>query len=239
MRPGHDEDPGLRTRRNRNNQLELLKWIALVAMTIDHYGKIVEPSYFAATHAIGRMAYPLFTWIIASRLAANPALTPKYLSWLLVWALLSQPVYVIAGKEWMQWNIMFTLFFGVLAYVGIDAVRQHKRWQATAFFAAASVGSLFADYSPFGVMLIPVLAICLQRRENAALSALAPLSLAANITTAAPYFSLLDLPAGLSAPVVYLARLNQVPIPRLPKLFFYAYYPAHIYLLHLTDRYLL
>jgi len=62
-----------------HSQLELLKWIALVAMTLDHYGKIVDPSIFEETHAIGRLAYPLFAWIIASRLSTKPALAQKYL----------------------------------------------------------------------------------------------------------------------------------------------------------------
>ena len=55
----------------------------------------------------------------------------------------------------------------------------------------------------------------------------------------APWLTTLDLFAFLSAPFVYLASLARFTIPRLPKLFFYAYYPAHVYVLHITDWYLL
>lgn len=208
-------------------------------MTLDHYGKIVEPSVYAPTHAIGRLAFPLFAWILASRLAARPALARKYLIWLLPWALLSQPVFVIAGKTWLQWNIMFTLFFGVLAYLGIRAAAKRNRVQAAALLAISLAGSIFAEYGLFGVMLIPALVLCLQRGENTALAALAPLSLLANVTIAAPHFAALDLFAALTAPVVYLTRLNRLRIARMPKLFFYAYYPGHVYVLHITDLYLL
>ena len=222
-----------------HSQYELLKWLALVAMTLDHYGKIVAPSVFSETHAIGRLAYPLFAWILASRIAVQPALARKYLVWLLPFALLSQPIFVIAGKTWMQWNIMFTLFFGILASLGIKAAREHNIGQAVALLAVSLTGSIFAEYGPFGVMLTPALILCLQRGENAALIALIPLCLIANITIEAPYFTPIDLFATLAVPVIYLSRLIKARIPRMPKLFFYIYYPGHVYILHLADWYIL
>jgi len=134
---------------------------------------------------------------------------------------------------------MFTLLFGVLAYLGINAARQGQRWRAVGLLATALAGSLFEEYGPFGMMLIPALAVCLQRGKTIALLALAPFSAIANIAITLPYFSPLDVFAVSTAPTVYLASLNQVDILRLPKLFFYAYYPAHIYILHLIDLYLL
>ena len=44
--------------------LELAKWIALITMAVDHYGKIVDDSVFLETHAIGRISFPLFAAII-------------------------------------------------------------------------------------------------------------------------------------------------------------------------------
>ena len=221
------------------NQLEFLKWLALAAMTLDHYGKIVDPSVNEPTHAIGHLAYPLFAWVLASRLTGKKELAAKYLVWLLSFAVLSQPVFVIAGKTWMQWKIMFTLFFGVVAYLGIDAARNRRVGLAGAQLAVAVSGSVFAEYGFFGVMLIPALIYCLQRGQDTALVALAPLSLAANITFPAPHFSSLDWFAALTAPAVYLARVNRISIPCMPKLFFYVYYPGHIYAFHVLDLYVL
>jgi len=220
-------------------RLEFVKWIGVLSMTIDHYGKIVEPSVYDETYAMGRLAYPLFAWIIAARLVDRPALAERYLIWLLPWALLSQPVFVIAGKEWLQWNILFTLFFGVLAHVGITAIHRGAPFRGLALLPIGVAGAWFSEYGLFGVALIPALAACRQRGRTFALVALGPLSLAANITMHAPWLTALDLFAFLSAPLVYLACLSRFTIPRLPKLFFYAYYPVHVYILHITDWYLL
>ena len=57
-----------------HGDLELAKWIALIAMVIDHYGKIVEPSLYLETHAIGRVSFPLFAAIVGTRLALHPSL---------------------------------------------------------------------------------------------------------------------------------------------------------------------
>ncbi len=208
-------------------------------MTLDHYGKIVDPSLFEETHAIGRLSFPLFAWIMASRLSVTPAVARKYLLWLLPWALLSQPIYVLAGKEWMQWNIMFTLLFGVMIYRGLQQIRQGYWQRAFPLLVVALAGSVFVDYGPFGVVMIPVLAECLERGKNIALLALVPLSLAANMNFETPYFSAIDWFAILSVVFAYLSFRDYVTIPRVSKLFFYAYYPAHIYILHVTDLYLL
>ncbi len=220
-------------------QLEWIKWVALISMTLDHYGKIVDPSLFDETHAIGRLSFPLFSWIMASRLSVAPDAARKYLIWLLPWALISQPIYVVAGKEWMQWNIMFTLLFGVMIYMSLEQVRQGHWLCALPLLVVALAGSVFVDYGSFGVAMIPVLAECLKRGKNIALMALVPLSLAANMNFEAPYFSAIDLCAALSVLFAYLSYRDGITIPRLSKFFFYAYYPAHLYILHITDLYLL
>lgn len=219
-------------------RLELVKWIALLSMTVDHYGKIVDPSLFEVTHAIGRLSFPLFAWIIASRLAISAELAQKYVRWLLPWALVSQPIFVLAGKSWTDWNILFTLLFGVVAYSALNDIKHNDR-RTLFLLALALSGSALAEYGLVGVAMIPILTACLQQDENVALVALVPLSLSANISLAAPHFSTIDLFAAGAVFVAALSRLNAVTLPRLPKIFFYAYYPVHIYILHLTDLYLL
>jgi hypothetical protein len=219
-------------------ELEVVKWIALLSMTLDHYGKIVDLSLFEVTHAIGRLAFPLFAWIIASRLAMSPEVANTYLRWLLPWAFISQPVFVLAGKSWTDWNIMFTLLFGVVTCIGVNEARQDNWKRALPLLVLALIGSTLAEYGLVGVAMIALLTACLQRDRNIALLALAPLSLAANLSLVAPYFAAMDWFAALAVGGAYLPRLQVVTLPRLPKAFFYAYYPAHIYLLHLTDLYL-
>lgn len=82
-----------------HRELELAKWVAIATMAVDHYGKIVEPDLYEPTHMIGRVSFPLFAAIIGYRLAFTPRLAGTYLNRLVSWAIVSQPVYVIAGRE--------------------------------------------------------------------------------------------------------------------------------------------
>ena len=96
------------------SDFEIVKWLAIAAMAIDHYGKIVEPDLFEPTHAIGRIAFPLFATLIGLRIASHPHLAERYVMRLLPWAVVSQPVFVLAGRDWLEGNILITLVVGVL-----------------------------------------------------------------------------------------------------------------------------
>lgn len=111
MRAGPASIDGTRVR-CRHGLLELAKWIAILSMTVDHYGRIFDPPWYGITHAIGRPAFPLFCWIIATRLALTPRLGPTYLRRLLPWAIVSQPVWVLAGNDRWHGNILLTLALG-------------------------------------------------------------------------------------------------------------------------------
>lgn len=57
-----------RTKGLSGNQLKL---IALICMTIDHVGYILLPR-IVALRAIGRLAFPIYAYMIAGRAAAIP-----------------------------------------------------------------------------------------------------------------------------------------------------------------------
>jgi hypothetical protein len=48
---------------------ELLKWIALLAMTGDHVAKVVFGGYVPVVSELGRIAFPLFALVMACNLA--------------------------------------------------------------------------------------------------------------------------------------------------------------------------
>lgn len=48
---------------------ELLKWIALLAMTGDHVAKVVFGGYVPVVGELGRIAFPLFALVMACNLA--------------------------------------------------------------------------------------------------------------------------------------------------------------------------
>ncbi|MCG8559750.1 MAG: conjugal transfer protein TraX [Hyphomicrobiales bacterium] len=215
------------------SDLELAKWIALVAMVVDHYGKIAEPGLYLETHAIGRVSFPLFAAIVGTRLALRPALGVRYLRHLLPWALASQPVYVVAGRAWTDGNILFTLLLGVLATLALGALAERPSWRPALGLGAILAAAMLVDFGPLGVAMVPATALLAARRPAAGPAVAGPLGLAANL---AP-LQLVDLASLLASPLLLLSQTVRLRLPRLPAPVFYGFYPAHLLALHLYDLY--
>jgi TraX protein len=97
-----------------SSQQELLKWVALVTMLLDHANKTLwtfQPFLFL----VGRLAFPLFIWLLGYNLEVRKAKWQKYFVPLMVIGLLSQPIKMtLMDMPWWYLNIMFTLLLGVL-----------------------------------------------------------------------------------------------------------------------------
>jgi hypothetical protein len=210
------------------NQFELAKWIAVIAMALDHFGKIVMPDYFMVGHFFGRLAFPLFAWIIACRLAANPELARRYLVWMLPFALLAQPIFVFAGQDIWNGNIFFTLALGV---IGVGLLQQRSKVSLVWIGLAATLVlglSIFVDYGPPGVALIVLLHVL--ARGNVMRSALwlGPLAVLVNISWGSLLFTVAGTAALFSSVAAAGTLYYPFHIPRLPKWAFYGFYPAHL-----------
>ena len=209
------------------SSFELAKWAAIIAMAVDHYGKVVDPSLVHPTHLVGRVAFPLFAWIIASRLTLQPDLATRYIRSILPWALISQPAFYIAGREWYEPNILFELLAGVLL---VKALQTFGKSAPTALLAIslAAVGWFF-DYGPAGVLTIPLVYMAANASAARGLMVLAVMGMLANLPVENPE-NALAVVAALGAPVVALLSLMSAgaALPRLPKLFFYLFYPLHL-----------
>jgi len=220
-----------------DSSLELAKWLALVTMAVDHYGKIVEPSLYLETHAIGRLSFPLFATIIGVRMARRPDLASVYWKRLLPWAVVSQPVFVLAGRDWYDGNIMLTLLIGVLA---TDLIRQYNSNHSTYLIvciAGLIPAACFVEFGILGAAMIPATAALATRHPQAGLWASGPLGLAAGLTPAWPPLQWVDSVALLSSFVAVGSTRLRLRLPRLPTHLFYGFYPAHILVLHFYDIY--
>lgn len=214
---------------------EPAKWAAVIAMTIDHVGKVLVTDWYEPTHLIGRIAFPLFAWIIASRLAAKPETAQGYVRWLLPWALISQPVFFIAGRDWYDGNILFTLLAGVLVVRALD----HFGHGRTAWLIAAALATcgLLLDYGPAGVLAIPVLVAAARNGARASLVALALVGVAVNFPFPGPFYFVAALASLAAVPVAAAALFAPgASLPRLPRTAFYAFYPVHLLVLALLAR---
>ena len=110
--------PKLRT----NLDTDFLKLIAVLSMTVDHVGAVFFPEY-PVFRWIGRMAFPLFCYCMTVGLLYTHDIR-RYLARLGVFALLSQPFWILAFNaddflgNLLNFNIFFTLFVSLLAMWG-------------------------------------------------------------------------------------------------------------------------
>lgn len=221
-------EPRLKT----NLDTTFLKLIAILSMTIDHVGGAFFPQYPVFRWA-GRLAFPIFCYCMTVGLLYTRDIR-NYLTRLAVFALLSQPVYVLAfnadrfWEEFTSLNIFFTLFVSLL---GLWSFREKKWW----LFAAVVLALLCInfDYATTGLMLMLIFYLCRNRPHlGAALFVLSylpawwsgyledPKSLV--IGGHAIGFEIFSI---LAAPLIFLHTNTKI---RISKWFFYAFYPAHL-----------
>ena len=150
--------PLLRTNLDTN----LLKLVAILSMTLDHFGAAFFPGA-PWMRWIGRMAFPLFCYCMTVGLLYTRDIR-KYLGRLAVFAVVSQPFYLLAfhpydwRTEWANWNIFFTLFLSLLAMVGLKA----RKWWL--FLLGLFVVSWWNfDYSGLGIQLMLIFYLCRNR----------------------------------------------------------------------------
>lgn len=202
--------------------LEGLKWVALCAMLFDHVERLVlsGPSFGDAT-IFGRLAFPLFAFILGYNLArpgADANVYRRVLMRLFVFGLLSIPAtFSLFGSA--RLNILFTLATAV-GILWLWRFRHRNRWLVFSLSLWLLLGSVL-EYAWFGVGL--VLAHYAWVRTRGSLLGITALILG---------YSGLAVSNGnhwgtAALILILLATGLSVKIPRL-KWFFYAFYPLHL-----------
>jgi hypothetical protein len=131
-----------------NGSLETLKWIALVAMTIDHVNSVLLGREYGWMFAVGRLAYPLFAFVVAVNLARPYGDKLRSVKRLLLWGCVAQIPHMLAFQAWLPLNVLFT--FGL---AGLVLVLWERRQEALAVVVFLGL-SLFVDYQWSGVALV-------------------------------------------------------------------------------------
>ncbi len=224
-----------------NRDSNLMKLVGVLAMTCDHVGKKLLPDLLAL-QLIGRIAFPLFACCVVLGVLYTRDVR-RYAMRLALAALVSQPFYVLMGypapaafwENLWRGNVLFTLLLGLCAVWGLHT----RRWWLSAATMLLA-GLLPVDYGWQGVLLMMVL---YGFRENRAAGVLAALVLlGAGFWEGGPQMRLGPLTLGiqgfslLALPLLFASTHSGL---RLPRWFFYAYYPAHmaaIWLLRLALR---
>lgn len=219
-----------------NLDTDFIKIIAVVSMTIDHIGGAFFPQY-PAFRWIGRIAFPLFCYCLTVGMMYTGDIK-KYLFRLGAFAVISQPFWILAFNSddiignIFNLNIFFTLIVSLLGACGF---KERKWWLF--ILALILLNVINFDYAMTGLILILIFYLCRNKPWLGAvvytLTYLPALNgnmadpLALKIGGHAIGFEIFAL---LALPFIYIQTNSGLKIP---KWFFYIYYPAHLFAIYL------
>lgn len=211
-----------------DGSIEALKWLALLAMTIDHINQFIFGLRVPLMYDIGRIAMPLFGFVLAYNLARPAALQNgihgRTMKRLLIFGLLAAPFF-IALKSWLPLNIMFTL---LLATYLIYLIEKGGQWNYILCCIVLITAGAFVDYAWFApIYCLAAWWFCKSPDLSSGLVWLG--------MTVLLWLCNLNYWACAALPVVFLASYIKIEIPRL-RYVFYAYYPAHLAILLILQK---
>jgi len=240
-----------------NTDTGFLKLIAIITMAIDHTGAAILPQY-PVLRVIGRIAFPIFCYCLAVGCVYTHDMRKYFLRMLLL-ALASQPFYALGlnhttqamnaiqfgadpmkgAISWylMSWNrpnILVTLLAGMLL---IWCFKDKKYGTAAVVAALILYFQGYLDYGWRGVALMLLFYAFLEYPGASFLWVLG-FMLWWGITSGGGYqigpvrFSTQTF-AVLALPVIYLPTRTNL---KLPKWFFYLFYPAHLAALYAVQQ---
>ena len=217
-----------------------LKIVAIVGMTLNHAAYIFYPYLpFEAQCvmlAVGGVTFPVMAFLLVEgyRYTSNMR---KYAGRLLVFALVSEvPYWLFLSHEG---NVLFTLLLGLAALYLYDHVEQRAAfWLIFTIIVAASS---LCDWGILGVVMILMIRIMPDRRQRVVYPVLVPIASLGlpRLSALMSSLDLVHLPFMLYA---FVGCTGAIPLllsyngrrGRPLKDFFYAYDPAHIFVLGLA-----
>lgn len=221
-----------------------LKGIALCSMLVDHLAALVlafwirpaglpEESgwhlFYRILRAAGRPAFPIYAFLLVEGFRHTRA-PRRYLARLTAFALISEIPYDLAYRnrpaEWTVQNIFFTLAIGLAVLLLLEHFRERPLLRAASLAGGCLAALLLrTEYDMFGVLLITAFYLL---RE-------APFRRMLAVALLLMYETWNLWCAGLAALIPigwYSGERGKVRRP----LFFYWFYPAHLFLLYLLRR---
>jgi len=204
--------------------VEALKWLALVLMTGDHVNKYLFNATLPVLFEAGRVALPLFVFVLAYNLARPGALPRGAYRRLLppsaAFGVIASPFFIaLGGLGWGWWplNIMFTLFVAAAVLWLLEVRSSSAIAGAIVLFL---VGGLFVEF--WWPALACIVAAWLYCRRATWLRFVGWIA-----ATGSLYLINDNLWALAALPALFLLARVSVTLPRMRWLF-YLFYPAHL-----------
>jgi len=196
---------------------EILKIIAIITMTVDHIGAVLVPMMIYP-RVIGRISLPIFVYLIVQGYQVTKD-KEKYYIRLLMWAAVAQVPYSMAFHT-MNINVLFTL---ALCMGAVHSVAT-KQYLATTWILimAQIIGASYGMYP----IIMSIIYYYLKDSPGKILVLLGLISLQYSFITN-EYLQVLSIMG-----VFLVVGLPEIPGKlRLPRTFYYAYYPIHLMVL--------
>ena len=211
---------------------ELLKWIAIITMTVDHVGAVLYPE-FEVLRWIGRLSFPLFAYLLILGME-NTRNVSNYFIRLFIFALISQlPFFLAIGTEpFEHLNIFFTLSFGLLF------VYFFKKSSVLAFVPLFASFIVPFDYGVYGIAMIGCMYI-LYENMKFGVASLVVLNTLFLVPWNTQFLSLFVMPLillhknGSLTTTSNFTKTFMIPLWR--KYFFYIYYPLHLSIIYIIN----
>lgn len=154
----------------RDKALDLIKWLAIISMVIDHC-RFIFPQ-ISILVIIGRLAFPLFCLAIAANvLRATFSPQPmqhnaSYLTRLFSFSLISELPYRLLRQDAETLNIMPTLLLGLVICLCIHTPTRQNLWLMLGVTVSALLLDQYLMYGVLGVLL-PVTCYIALREQRA------------------------------------------------------------------------
>ncbi|MBQ8973473.1 MAG: hypothetical protein IJ074_10400 [Clostridia bacterium] len=251
------------TKVDLNQDTQLLKLIAMLTMFCDHAGKMLFPQY-RIMRVIGRLAFPIYAYCIAVGCVYTRDIL-KYLRRIVLLALISQPIYAVALdhtvpamfsisfaehplqaiiqfylQSWRMPSILVSLSFGILI---IWSIRNRQFVFTAALFLLCWKIEGAINYGMKGLILMTIFYLfCAMRWISLPLVASFMIwwGLQGSGYTLAGFGVEIrygiQMYAILALPIIYIHTHSKL---KLNKWLFYAFYPAHLLVIYLLDRFFL
>ncbi|WP_085723959.1 TraX family protein [Pseudomonas sp. R37(2017)] len=150
--------------KQRDGALDLLKWLALLCMVLDHLRYVGYSADWL--YVPGRVAFPWFCLAMAANLARAPVATGgqwRYLGWLVLFSAVSEMPYRLFLPNPDTLNVMPTLVLGLLVARGWQDRSVQMRLLAVACVVLAALFASKLMFGFFGVLL-PLAMLLVMRR---------------------------------------------------------------------------
>lgn len=224
----------------------ILKMIAIITMVIDHVGAVLFPMNMMFRY-IGRISFPLFVFLLVEG-SIHTRKIRKYELRMFLFAFISEILFDLAFSNEIvnihSQNVFWTLGIGLvmldLIQNGAFYIKQHRSdliqeawiesqpipiiWQFIVVAVCSCVAQVLqTDYGAGGILLIYLVWMT---HENV------PAQAVSFAVIAILFFGVVELPGVIAFLPILLYNGKKGPSA---KYIFYAFYPVHLFLLHLIQ----